>query len=264
MNIVLFDSDASRQSLPLSDHRARHLLEVLRCEPGARFRAGVMDGPSGHGTVLAVEPERVQVALRWDAEPAAPPDVTLIVGLPRPPSAKKIIYQCAAIGCRAIHFVHTHLSDRNYAQSRLWTRGEWRRHVLDGVQQSASTTAPEVTCGAPLQRVVAQVARTGSAVALDHESAWSLRDPEDDGERCTGTAGGAVWSGLVGAGRLGARDLRCPLVLAIGPERGWSAEDREVLARHDFTSCTLGERILRVETACVAALAIVMAQLGQM
>ena len=237
MNIVLFGSEAYRQSLPLRDDRARHLLEVLRCEPGSRFRAGVVNGPSGHGTVLAVERERLQVALHWDAEPSAAPDITLIVGLPRPPSAKKILYQCAAVGCRAIHFVHTWLSDGNYAKSRLWTNGEWRRHLLDGVQQSAATTAPEVTCGEPLHRVVTGIAEEATAVALDQGA---------------------------GARRLGAEDLQRPLVLAVGPERGWSEQDLEILVRHGLTLCTLGNRILRVETACVAAMAIAMARLGEM
>ena len=151
MNIVLFASESCRQSLPVTDHRARHLLEVLKCQPGSRFRAGVVNGPSGLGTVVAIEREQMRArAACWATVPAPPTDITLIVGLPRPPSAAKILYQGAAIGCRAIHFVHTGLSDRNYAMSRLWQRAEWRRHVLDGAQQSAATTVPEVTCGEPL------------------------------------------------------------------------------------------------------------------
>lgn len=238
MNIVLFGCDACRQSLPLDDHRARHLLDVLRRAPGGKFRAGVVNGPTGRGTVIAVEPERIRVALRWDgAAPEPDSGVTLIVGLPRPPSAKKILYQCAAIGCRAIHFVHTHLSDRNYARSRLWERGEWRRHLLDGLQQAAATSAPEVTCGEPLLAAVQRVTGKDVAVALDNET---------------------------GTGRLGAAGLRSPLVLAVGPERGWSDADRDILRRRCFTFCTLGTRILRVETACVAAAAIARAHLGEM
>ena len=237
MNIVLFASESCRQSLPVTDHRARHLLEVLKCQPGSRFRAGVVNGPSGLGTVVAIEREQMRVELHWATVPAPPTDITLIVGLPRPPSAAKILYQGAAIGCRAIHFVHTGLSDRNYAMSRLWQRAEWRRHVLDGAQQSAATTVPEVTCGEPLRVVLQRLAEGAALVALDHEA---------------------------GARRLGAVGVQAPLVLAVGPERGWSAQDRDTLAGRHFTFYTLGVRILRVETACVAALAIAKAQLGDM
>ena len=238
MNVVLFESTSVTQSMPLADARARHLLEVLRCVPGMQFRAGVVNGMSGVGTVAAVEEDRIRVSLCWTAEPIEPPDITLIVGLPRPPSARKILYQCAAIGCRAMHFVHTGLSDRNYARSRLWRDNEWRRHLLDGAQQAASTTVPEITWGATLREALERVGATGATgVALDPET---------------------------GARRFGAAAVRQPLVLAVGPERGWSTADRAALAQHDFGSCTLGTRILRVETACVAAIAIALAHLGEM
>ena len=237
MNVVLFDHDRVTQDLPLSDARARHLRDVLRCGPGMQFKAGVVNGVSGTGTVVAVEQDRVRVALCWNSEPVVLPDITLIVGLPRPPSARKILYQCTAIGCRTIHFVHTGLSDRNYARSKLWRDGEWRRHLLDGAQQSAATTMPEVTCGTALRGVLECVDTGATALALDPDS---------------------------GTRYLGAAEVRTPLVLAVGPERGWSADDRALLARHHFARCTLGTRILRVETACVAALAITLARLGEM
>jgi RsmE family RNA methyltransferase len=237
MNVVLFESDRVMQDLPLSDTRARHLRDVLRCGPGMQFRAGVVNGVSGTGTVVAVEQDRVRVTLCWNTDPVVLPDITLIVGLPRPPSARKILYQCAAIGCRTIHFVHTGLSDRNYARSKLWRDGEWRRHLLDGAQQSAATTLPEVTCGTELSGALGCVAAGGMALALDPDS---------------------------GTLRLGAAAVQQPLVLAVGPERGWSADDRALLTRHHFAWCTLGARILRVETACVAALAVILARLGEM
>ena len=237
MNIILFSSAAHRQNLARTDPRGRHLLEVLRCSPGDDFRAGVIDGPTGTGSVLAIGEERLELAFRWHG--TAPPldDITLIVGLPRPPSARKILYQAAALGCREIRFVHTASSDPNYARSRLWTTGEWRRHLLDGLQQSAATALPAVTCGTPLRSTLQQLPADAAAVVLDNTAA---------------------------AGRLGACALRLPLVLALGPERGWTDADRDLLRRHRFIPCTMGERILRVETACVAALAIARSKLGGM
>ena len=237
MNIILFANGARRQTLARTDPRARHLLEVLRCGCGDRFRAGVVDGPTGTGTVLASAQDGLELAFDWHG--VAPPldDIMLIVGLPRPPSARKILYQVAALGCREIRFVHTEHSDRNYARSRLWTTSEWRRHLLDGLQQSVATVLPAVTCGVPLRAAVRQLPAGAAAVALDNAT---------------------------GAPRLGACALHLPLVLALGPERGWTGADRELLRRSGFIPCTLGTRILRVETACVAALAIAKSRLGAM
>lgn len=53
-------------------------------------------------------------------------------------------------------------------------------------------------------------------------------------------------------------------MLAFGPERGWSAADRAVLRGSGFALVHLGPRVLRTETAVVAAVALVKAKLGLM
>jgi RsmE family RNA methyltransferase len=55
-----------------------------------------------------------------------------------------------------------------------------------------------------------------------------------------------------------------PIALAIGPERGWAAGDRAALRAHGFTLVHLGPRVLRTETACIAALAVIRSKLGMM
>ena len=58
----------------------------------------------------------------------------------------------------------------------------------------------------------------------------------------------------------------CPpeLVLAFGPERGWSNAERAALRGAGFALAHLGSRVLRTETAVAAAVALVRAQLGLM
>jgi RsmE family RNA methyltransferase len=52
-----------------------------------------------------------------------------------------------------------------------------------------------------------------------------------------------------------------PAVLAVGPERGWTGSEREVLKNAGFRLVDLGSRVLRTETAVVAGLAILRAKL---
>jgi 16S rRNA (uracil1498-N3)-methyltransferase len=54
------------------------------------------------------------------------------------------------------------------------------------------------------------------------------------------------------------------VTLAIGPERGWSPAERTLLRAHGFTFVHLGTRVLRTETAVIAALTLVRAKLGLM
>ena len=50
--------------------------------------------------------------------------------------------------------------------------------------------------------------------------------------------------------------------LALGAERGWSAAERELLLQQGFLFVHLGERVLRTETACIAAITLLKAKLG--
>ena len=52
------------------------------------------------------------------------------------------------------------------------------------------------------------------------------------------------------------------IAIAVGPERGWSDKEREALKRAGFTLAHLGDRVLRVETACVAAGAVALSGMG--
>jgi RsmE family RNA methyltransferase len=53
-----------------------------------------------------------------------------------------------------------------------------------------------------------------------------------------------------------------PIVLAIGPERGWSENEREMLEEAGFLRLSMGIRALRTETACVAAAVLALEKIG--
>ena len=57
-------------------------------------------------------------------------------------------------------------------------------------------------------------------------------------------------------------DPEKPVCLAIGPERGWSGKDRDLLRTAGFELVSLNERVLRVETAVTVGLTLVLAKLG--
>ena len=52
------------------------------------------------------------------------------------------------------------------------------------------------------------------------------------------------------------------VVLAVGSERGWTAAERDVLRRDGFVLAGLGRRVLRTETAAIAALALAKSAMG--
>ena len=169
-------------------------------------------------------------------EKKTPPDpLTLLIGLPRPQTARDILRDATTLGVGAIHFVRTMRSDPNYASSSLWTSGEWRRHLIAGAEQAFDTRIPMVTWTQTLAQALTTLPTGAPRLALDNY------------EGSAPLAGGHP-----------AND-HAPMTLAIGPERGWAAEDRDTLRAAGFTLVHLGSRVLRTETAMVAALAILRA-----
>ena len=239
MNLILFDLPETERPLPRSDRRAAHILEVLRRQPGDTFDVGLINGPRGKATLSSIAESTLTLSFAWG--PPLPPGeaITLVVGLPRPQTARDILRDGTTLGAGAIHFVRTEKSEPSYAQSTLWSSGEWRRHVIAGAEQAFVTRVPEITAGRSLVETLAALPRDSERIALDnYESAGAL-------------------------GSFPARSENHH-VLALGAERGWSIRDREELRAHRFTFVHLGPHVLRVETAVVAALSILRSKLGWM
>jgi 16S rRNA (uracil1498-N3)-methyltransferase len=244
LNIILFESAETGRPLLRSDPRAAHLLDVLRQREGDTFDAGLVDGPRGKGTVVSIGTVSLTLSFAWGALPPPLDPITLIVGLPRPQTARKILQEATALGVAAMHFVATEKSEASYAHSTLWSAGEWRRHLIAGAEQAFDTRLPQVTWSRSLAEVVAALPSTSTRLALDHyEAATAL-------SQCH----------LIRDTRIGTS--AADAVLAFGPERGWSDRDRAFLRANGFALVHLGTRVLRTETAVVAAGALVKARLG--
>jgi RsmE family RNA methyltransferase len=123
--------------------------------------------------------------------------------------------------------------------STLWSSGEWKRHLVAGAEQAFDTRVPQVSWGRSLNDTLAGLPLANARIALDNYE---------------------------GASALGHFQLSSdlPVTLAVGPERGWSAQERFALKANQFTLVHLGSRVLRVETAAIAAISIIRAKRGQM
>jgi 16S rRNA (uracil1498-N3)-methyltransferase len=239
VNLVLFEPAELDQPLPCGDRRTRHVLEVLRRESGGTFDAGVVNGPRGKATITAITPEGVTFRFEPTAAPAPVAPLTAIIGLPRPQTARDILRDATTLGVAALHFVRTDKGEPNYAQSTLWSSGEWRRHALAGAEQAFDTRVPEIKYGHTLGEALAAIPAHGTRLALDN---YEAAQPLSAAVIAPGSA----------------------VVLAVGAERGWSAGERTLLRAAGFACVHLGSRVLRAETAVVAALSVVRGKLGLM
>lgn len=240
MNMILFEADEVEVPLAKADPRGAHVLKVLRREAGDEFDVGLIDGPKGKATLVEIGAEVLTLSFVWgEDEPALYP-IDLIVGLSRPQTNRKILGEATTLGVSSIRFITTNRGEPSYAESKLWTSGEWRRHLVAGAAQAFSTRLPKVRFGISLEEALADVGQGGysAKVALDNYEAT---------ER--------LGAALGGMGREG-------LALVVGSERGWTGAERNLLRDNEYTLAGLGERVLRTETAVVAAVAIAVSRMG--
>ncbi|MGA1199014.1 MAG: RsmE family RNA methyltransferase, partial [Candidatus Latescibacterota bacterium] len=117
MNIILFDNPSETQTLPKIDLRAQHILKVLKCQVGDSFHAGIINGPSGRGTLTAINNKELTLHFSWTEAQQPVDDIQVIIGLPRPQTARKILNTLSTLGVSTLHFVQTDKSDSNYTNS---------------------------------------------------------------------------------------------------------------------------------------------------
>jgi 16S rRNA (uracil1498-N3)-methyltransferase len=237
VNIILFSPAEVELPLPRRDPRARHILEVLRREPGGTFDAGLINGPRGKATLRAVTGDALVLSYAWGAVPPPLPPLRVIVGLPRPQTARDLLREGASLGVAALDFVATERAESSYARSSLWTSGEWGNLLVAGAAQAFCTRVPTVQHGRALAETLANLPAGGARIALDnYEAPAALHELDLAGQSA--------------------------VTLALGAERGWSAAERKLLFQHGFLAAHLGERVLRTETAFIAAVTLIKARLG--
>jgi len=233
VNLVLITPDEAATGLPADDVRARHLRETVGLAVGGSFHVGVENGLRGIATITALAP-KLTFSVVWEKSPQTRLPLTVLVGLPRPQTAKKVLHDLASLGAARIIFFESAKGDPGYLTSSLWKDGEWREHVLKGTEQACSTLVPEVKRVGSLTEAVALVAADAWKIALDPYEAT------------------------------GAPEISSPAkaaVLAIGPERGFAEAERATLRAAGFGFAHLGDRILRVEAAALVGGALMLAQL---
>ena len=230
---MLITADEAKSGLAPDDPRARHLRETVGLAVGGTFHVGIENGLRGIATITALTPQ-LAFSVSWEKSPQACLPLTVLVGLPRPQTAKKVLHDLASLGAARIIFFESAKGDPGYLTSSLWKDGEWREHVIKGTEQACSTLVPEVT----------RVSSLAAALALIDLAAWKLAlDPYE---------------------ATSAPEISAPAnsaVLAIGPERGFADEERATLRQAGFAFAHLGDRILRVEAAALVGGALMLAQL---
>lgn len=226
-------------SVSLPETAAGHLTRVLRLREGDECLLFNGDGYDYAARLVAVS-KRETVAEVLSAAPVdneSPLRITLVQGIARGEKMDLILQKATELGVAAIVPVIAERTevklDAERAQKRL---AHWRSVVVAACEQSGRAVVPQVSSAAALMRLADQIDTDGLRLTLDPFGEFAL-------------------STLPAPATMA-------LTIAIGPEGGWSPRDRGMLQSLGFSGLRLGPRVLRTETAGLAAIAALQSRFG--
>jgi 16S rRNA (uracil1498-N3)-methyltransferase len=216
----------------LEGDEAKHLSQVLRIQSGAAVT--VFDGLGNHAQarVLSVSKQRVDLMLELaESVPTSLPDITLAQAIPKGKNMDWIVQKAVELGVSRIQPLVT----RHTIVSPGGDKAEkWRRTALEACKQCGQFTIPIIEDPLPFTEWLA------NRPSADLEIIASLADnPRNFRETLKSHP-----------------DLES-ITLAIGPEGDFSPEETEAALTAGFVPVTLGDLVLRVETAtmfCLSAI----------
>ena len=228
MNLVLlFEEDFREGDIAiLKGRRAEHIARVHRVAEGDSLVVGVANGRIGAGTITKMTAGSVEMRVSLERDPPKALPLTLILALPRPKVLNRVIASATSLGVKEMHLINAWRVEKSYWKSPKLTDQNLREQCIAGLEQARDTVFPRIT----LHRFFRQFVENFSSEAMK-----LVAHPHAKSE-CP-------------------RSVNAPTVLAIGPEGGFIAEELASFERKGFQAVTIGERVLRVETAVAALVA---------
>jgi 16S rRNA (uracil1498-N3)-methyltransferase len=234
------DEVAGNTAALVGEHAA-HLVRVLRAEVGQEFDIATGAGVR-RGTITSIFDDRVDFALGNKEEQALKPapKITLALAIFKFDRMEWAIEKCTELGVARIIPVIARRSDAHLATAAVKRHERWQRIVRQAAEQSRRSAPPEIAAPVKLKELAgAGVLATGALTRI--VLAESLAEVEEN-------------TGLREI--LQSRSTEGEVVLAVGPEGGWTGEELAWFRETGWLAASLGDTILRAETAAIVATAL--------
>jgi len=220
----------------LAGTQAAHLIRVLRAQPGMEFDL-VAGGRVFHSVIAAIAGDEVRFNLiaELEADPALP--VTLLISVFKFDRMEWAIEKAAELGAQGIVPVIARRTEKHLAQAAAGRAERWRRIAVEASQQSRRSDVLHIADPLPLKSAIREEELALRLVLAEQERSTTLRH--------------ALSEALAASG-----DEAPAIRIASGPEGGWTAEEEAMLDAENWKAVSLGPRILRAETATIAAMAV--------
>jgi 16S rRNA (uracil1498-N3)-methyltransferase len=228
--ILLFPVDyVAHDVVRLRGRRFEHVVQTHRAKPGDRLVVGLAGEKIGRGEIVSIGDESVDLRVVLDSEPPPPLPVTLVLALPRPKVLNRVIAGATSMGVKQIFLINAWRVEKSYWSSPRLSDENLRFQAILGLEQAGDTILPSIAHRRLFRPFVEDelpsIARHTRALVAQPGSAVDCPRRVDE-----------------------------PVTLVIGPEGGFIEQEIASLERCGFLAVTLGDRVLRVETAVAAVL----------
>ncbi|MEO6909468.1 MAG: RsmE family RNA methyltransferase [Edaphobacter sp.] len=218
----------------LTGDQAAHLARVLRAEPGQVFDV-VAGGFLHRAEIVSVSEDEVTFTLHEELESDTALPLHLLLAVFKFDHMEWAIEKATELGVSQITPILARRTEKHLAQAAAKRAERWRRIALEASKQSRRTTIPEINDPIPLKLALDREQSPTRILLSETEQATTLSAALTAPDRPTGYES---------------------VALSIGPEGGWTPEEMSLFTEHCWAPVTLGPRILRAETAAIAAIAI--------
>jgi 16S rRNA (uracil1498-N3)-methyltransferase len=221
--------EVSGNHAALTGDHARHLAQVLRAQVGQQFDLST-GAEVRRGKVIGVHPDRVEFELGEAIAQSESAEITVAISIFKFDRMEWAIEKCAELGIVRMVPVIAARTEKHLATAAAKRVERWRRLVHQATEQSRRTSSPEIAEPIKLKELFA-IADETRIVLSEVERELTLKDalPPDANS----------------------------VLLAFGPEGGWTDHELAVFGEAGWASASMGNTILRAETAVIAAVAVV-------
>jgi 16S rRNA (uracil1498-N3)-methyltransferase len=220
----------------LTGAHADHLIRVLRARIGQTFDIAC-GAKVFRGTVVGLSEQRVEFDLQEELSARESElTITLALAIFKFDRMEWAIEKCTELGVSIIVPVISRRTDSHLAAASAKRVERWGRIARQACEQSRRTTPPEISCPVKLKEALA-LPGSLRIVLAESENEILLSETLE-------------------------QSPSTDLVLAVGPEGGWTDEEMAWFHEAGWTPASLGPTVLRAETAAVAALAVAVSWLS--
>jgi len=212
----------------LTGDHARHLAQVLRAKPGQEFDIST-GSEVRQGKIVDIAADRVEFELGKALIAATHAEITVAISIFKFDRMEWAIEKCTELGVTKVIPVIASRSEKHLASAALKRVERWRRVAKQASEQSRRLSVPKITDPIKLADVL-KVQSAARIVLSETEAELSLKNA--------------------------LAEKLDSVFLAFGPEGGWKEDELAAFAKAGWISASLGQTILRAETAVIAAVAV--------